>query len=109
MSTTPPADFYEDGQWNFTCYFCGRKRKSSEGRKHWQGFYICLDHDPGLLTRQPQDFVRGIPDGQAPPWVQPQPADDFTLFCSPNGMSAVPGEATPGCVIPGYLSPAYLP
>lgn len=27
--------------------------------------------------RNAQDFVRGVPDKQAPPWVRPEPADTF--------------------------------
>ena len=27
--------------------------------------------------RQPQDFVRGVPDTQIAPWLRPEPADSF--------------------------------
>lgn len=68
------ADFLELGSWNAVCYQCGRKRKSSMLRKHWQGYYVCPEH---WEMRQPQDFVRSVPDKQTPPWVQPMPANVF--------------------------------
>jgi len=70
------ADYLELGTWNAICYNCGRKRKSSELVKTWQGFYVCPEHVG--ITRHPQDFVRGIPDNQAAPWSQPPGADTFT-------------------------------
>lgn len=98
------ADFYAPGEWNIVCYQCGRKRKSSQIVKNWQGFYVCPEHNE---PRQPQDFVRSIPDVQTVPFAQPMPDYTFGSMCTPNGMSAVPGEAEPGCFTPGYLSPMY--
>lgn len=100
------ADYLALGDWNVTCYFCARKRKASTMWKYWQGFWVCPEH---WEPRQPQDFVRGIPDIQTPPWVQPMPDPTFAHFCTPNGQSAVPGQADPGCVMPDYLSPSYDP
>lgn len=99
------ADYYADGDWNAQCYECGKKFKASTLLHHWQGYWVC----PRCFeVRHPQDFVRGVPDVQTPPWTQPQPADTFVHFCTPQGISAVPGEAEPGCAIPGFLSPAYI-
>lgn len=68
------ADYLQLGDWNAQCFFCGFKFKASTLVRYWQGFYVCKDcWEP----RQPQDFVRGIPDIQTPPWVQPLPADVF--------------------------------
>jgi len=106
--TTPGkgrADHLDLGDWNAVCYQCGRKRKASMLKKHWQGYYVCPEH---WEARQPQDFARGIAEKPTPPWVQPMPADAFADFCTPNGSSAVPGEMEPGCIIPGYLSPAFV-
>jgi len=100
------ADFLELGDWNAVCYQCGRKRKASMLKLHWQGYYVCPEH---WEPRQPQDFVRSVPDVQTPPWAQPMPADLFGTMCTPNGQSAVPGEAEPGCAYPAYLSPMYNP
>ena len=71
------ADYYADGDWNVVCYECGRKRKASMMKKHWQGYYVCPEH---WEPRQPQDFARGVPDNQTPPWVQPMPADVFAVL-----------------------------
>lgn len=68
------ADYLALGDWNTVCYQCGRKRKASTLRKHWQGYYVCPEH---WEVRQPQDFVRSVPDKQTPPWVQPMPEDVF--------------------------------
>lgn len=68
-----PADFYAPGEWNLVCSMCGRKMKSSEAVKNWQGMWRhrrCND------TRQPQDFVRVLPDRETVPFAQP-PADSY--------------------------------
>ena len=61
-------DYYVDGDWDAVCYECGRKRKASYLKRHWQGYYVCPEH---WEPRHPQDFVRGIQEHLAPPWVQP--------------------------------------
>lgn len=108
MSSGPgkgKADYLDLGDWNAVCYECGRKFKASQLIKHWRGYWVCQQH---WEPRHPQDFVRGIPDHPAPPFVQPMPfQDQFSNFCTPNGMSAVPGAMEPGCVIPYYISPSY--
>jgi len=70
------ADHLDLGNWNAVCYQCGRKRKASILVRHWQGYYVCPEH---WEARQPQDFVRAVPDVQTPPWAQPAPADTFTF------------------------------
>lgn len=68
------ADHLVLGDWNVVCYECGRKRKASMMKKHWQGYWVCPEH---WEPRQQQDFVRAVPDVQTPPWVQAQPANVF--------------------------------
>lgn len=97
---TGRADYLLLGDWNTVCYQCGRKRKASMLVRNWQGFYACPEHNE---PRQPQDFVRAMPDAQTPPWTQPMPADSF--ICRPNAQSAIPNYAIPGCVLPGYIAP----
>ena len=97
------ADYYAPGDWNAVCYECGRKRKASTMLRYWQGYYVCPEH---WETRQPQDFVRSIPDVQTAPWQQPI-STTFAPMCTPNGSSAVPGFAEPGCIVPGYVSPMF--
>jgi hypothetical protein len=36
---------------------------------------MCCDDDWEI--RQPQDFVRGVPDTQIAPWLRPEPPDYF--------------------------------
>jgi hypothetical protein len=36
---------------------------------------MCCDDDWEI--RQPQDFVRGVPDTQIAPWLRPEPPNDF--------------------------------
>jgi hypothetical protein len=96
------ADYLDLGDWNAVCYECGRKRKASTMLKHWQGYYVCPEH---WEARQPQDFVRGIPDVQTPPWTQPMPADQFNLVCSFCDQTAIAGIGVAGCAVAGYVSP----
>lgn len=103
---TGRADYLALGDWNAVCYQCGRKRKASTMKKHWQGYYVCPEH---WEPRQTQDFVRSVPDIQTPPWAQPMPADTFRLTCSSEDQSAIPRRAEPGCVRPGFISPFYDP
>jgi len=70
---TGRADFWASGDWNAVCYECGRKRKASTLKRNWQGYYVCAEH---WEPRQPQDFVRSVPDVITPPWAQP-PSDVF--------------------------------
>lgn len=68
------ADFYRHGDWNAACDRCGFKFKFSELRRTWDNLYVCRkDWEP----RQPQDFVRGVPDRQALPVSRPEGEDDF--------------------------------
>lgn len=96
------ADYLKLGDWNATCSMCGFKRKAGTLVKNWQGMWRCPKHNE---PRQSQDFVRGVPDIQTPPWVQPPGADTFLAVCSPNSRSAIPAYAEPGCMLPGYLDP----
>lgn len=66
---------YVPGDWNAVCYECGRKRKASELRKHWQGYYVCPEH---WEARHPQDFTRAVIETQTPPWTQPITYDNIS-------------------------------
>ena len=98
------ADYLEDGDWNALCSMCGRKRKASTLVKNWMGMYRCPEHNE---PRHPQDYVRGVPDVQTPPWSQ-HPADKFIEFCTPLGRSAIPGTAVAGCMVPGFIFPGLF-
>jgi len=92
------SDFFKAGDWNAVCHECGAKKKASQLRRHWQGYYVCPNH---WEPRHPQDFVRARADVQTPPWTQPDPPDEFIAVCTPDGVSAIPALAIPGCMIPG--------
>ena len=73
---TNRADYLALGDYNCVCYECGRKRKASTMKRHWQGYWVCPEH---WEPRQTQDFVRNVPDVITPPWAQPMPADTFAF------------------------------
>lgn len=100
------ADQLQLGDWNCVCYQCGRKRKASTMKRHWQGYWVCPEH---WEPRQTQDFVRVLPDRQTPPWVQPMPADNFVGVCTPDGMTAIVDYAIVDCAIVDYISPLFDP
>lgn len=103
---TPPkgkADYLAEGDYNAACWECGRKFKASTMRRNWQGYWVCPAH---WEARQPQDFVRGMPDDQIPPWVQPE-SDVFTVFCTPNGNTAIADYAVAECMIAEFIDPAF--
>ena len=76
-------DFFKLGDWNAICDVCGFKRKASEMRKRWDGRMVC---EEDFEYRQPQDFVRGVPDNQAVAWTRPDTAPVFLN----------PGDVKPG-------------
>lgn len=76
------------GDWNAMCFECGMKKKASELVRHWQGYYVCPEHNE---PRHPQDFVRGTSDKQTPPWTQPQPAPVF-VAAAPDFPVAQPSQ-----------------
>jgi len=61
------ADYLALGDWNANCSMCGRKRKASELVRNWQGQWRCPEHNE---SRHPQDYVRGVPENQTPPFTQ---------------------------------------
>lgn len=81
------ADFLKLGDWNACCAECGRKRKAGSLQMSWKGYWVCPEH---WEPRQPQDFVRGVPDVQAPPWTQPLPALVFVSSGVPDFPPFIP-------------------
>ena len=74
---------YDRGDWAVLCDACGRKMKASDLRQRWDGLKVCNeDWEP----RQPQDFVRGVADYQAPPWTRPEPPNQFIDPLVPDGF-----------------------
>ncbi len=82
---------YVNGAWKADCDVCGRTYKNYELRLRWDNL-MCCSQDWEI--RQPQDFVRGVADIQAPAWTRPEQADTFVDY----GTSVV-GYATIGNMI----------
>lgn len=96
--------YYADGDWNALCWECGRKRKGSELKRNWKGYYVCPEH---WEPRHPQDFVRGVPDNQSPPYTQP----DTTIIvpvCTILGIMGVAGYGVAGCALAGFKNQTMI-
>ncbi len=78
------ADYLALGDWNATCDMCGKKFKASMLKARWDGAMVC-EYD--WETRQPQDFVTGVPDTMQPPWTRPMPAPDWAPDEAPGDPS----------------------
>jgi hypothetical protein len=65
---------WSNGEWLTICDACGRKFKDSALRMRWDGLMVCSGD---WEVRQPQDYVRGVADIQAPPYVRPEQQDHF--------------------------------
>ena len=77
---------YVRGSWNCICESCGRLVKAGELRQRWDGFMV---DEQCWEPRQPQDFVRGVADYQAPPFTRPEQANVFvpiTIVYDPDGV-----------------------
>lgn len=79
----PNHDFFVGGQWKAQCDICSRTYKSGELRLTWDKFRACSDC---WYPRNPQDFIRGVRDQQAPPWTRPennQPVNPLAFIWPP--------------------------
>jgi len=74
---------YTRGLWKCVCDACGRVYKNTQLRQRWDGFLVCEDD---WEPRQPQDFVRGVADYQAPPWTRPEPQNQYIRTYSINKL-----------------------
>jgi hypothetical protein len=80
---------YDKGDWKGICDVCGRAVKAHELRQRWDGFMV---DDRCWETRHPQDFVRGIPDYQAPPFTKPETQNTFipiVIVYTPDGTTPI--------------------
>jgi len=68
-------NYYVPRDWNLICDSCSKKIKASESKHRWDGFIVC---GSCWEERQPQDFVRAIPDKISVPFSRPQTTDIFT-------------------------------
>lgn len=70
-----PADkFYIPGSFYRICERTGMKTREFNTRREWQGLIVRKEV---FEPRQPQDFVRGVPDNQTVPYPRPRPTNVF--------------------------------
>lgn len=62
------------GDWRVIADDTGFKEWASDCVKLWGGTYVTRAH---FEIRQPQDFVKAIPDRQQVPWVRSEAPDNF--------------------------------
>ena len=65
---------WDNGGWKVVCDSCGRVFKNNELQLRWDGLMVCSSD---WEIRQPQDFVHGVADIQAPPFTRPESSDFF--------------------------------
>lgn len=71
-------NYFKSGVWNVICEVCGRKCKSDEVRKRWDGLIVCnQDFD----IRHPLDFIRPYPPERPVPFISDEPADILIYVC----------------------------
>lgn len=73
-------NYYAKGQWNIICDVCGRKVKSGDVRKRWDGAIVC---QTDFESRHPLDFIRGRKESLTVPWTSPEPEDVFVGALDP--------------------------
>lgn len=82
------------GTWKTVCDVCGFWFPSDAMRQRWDNLMTCeKDWEP----RHPQDFIRGVPDNPAPPWVRPDPADSYLAACNIVTNSGYSDMASADC------------
>lgn len=73
MKITRRKTYYASGEHNVFCDKCGRKRKSSEVAKEWNGLLVCKEH---WERRHPQDYPATVYTPQTV--TNPRPSGSYT-------------------------------
>jgi hypothetical protein len=68
-------NYYNPGDYNVICDRCGFKKKRSETRLEWDNLLVCIAECYEM--RQPQDFVKAVPDMRPVPIARPEAPDMF--------------------------------
>lgn len=101
--------WFKSGKWNAVCDVCGFNFKNTELKLRWDGLMVC---EGDWETRHPQELIRPLPVGEAPPWTRPTVTETYVDFtnaapqgCSPLGVYSNAGIGTAGCMQAGnFLS-----
>ncbi len=64
--------YFKPGVWNVICQVCGRKVKSDQIKKRWDGILVCNED---FEVRHPLDFLRAINDDSSVPFTNPEPSE----------------------------------
>ena len=96
---------WDRGDWDAICDSCGRKFKASKLKQRWDGLMVCHQD---WEKRQPQDFVRGVPDPQLVPWVRDEPEDAYTFTCDLISSQGIADYAVADCARAG-IDNGYRP
>ena len=97
---------YDNGDWIADCDVCGRKYKASALTERWDGLMCCADD---WEIRQPQDFVRGVPDTQIAPWLRPEPANSFIPITLSQGMTTSGPSISTTTIVPYVVYAPWNP
>lgn len=89
---------WKPGRWKAVCDRCGFRFHSDALRMEWTGLMVC---GGCWETRNPQDFVKVVPEKIVPPWIREEPPNTFAPVCYLWELSAYPNLAVPNCMIPG--------
>lgn len=73
----PKNPGFRAGQHKLVCDVCGEVHISSQMRRRWDNLMVC---SKDWEMRQPQDFVRGVPDNQAVRPSRPEPDNVFLAY-----------------------------
>ncbi len=91
---------YDPNHWIVICDRCGVRRDSSEMRKEWQGFLVCLtcyeDRHPLLDEGKYQR-----PETKIPNPTRPESSSIFISSCTQLGSQGIIGYGIIGCMVIG--------
>jgi hypothetical protein len=68
------ANYLKKGDFNRICDRCSFKYKASKTMREWDNLIVCKKC---FELRQPQDFIKAVPDPQIVPDPRPRPTPIF--------------------------------